>query len=211
MSKNHASSKPNRLLTIAKLSVRLSSRYLQPYSCAKSPHTFTQPQLMTCLILRAYLKTTYRGVIEILETSESLRETLGLKRLPHYSTLKYFADRSGTLEIIDAMLAELAKSVGKPEEPVAIDSTGLESTAASSYFETRRGRRQKKYVKLSIGVLCGSLMPASLVLGWGPSNDKSDAFALLMKTATTHHPSALYADAGYDAEWVHRFCRTSGK
>jgi hypothetical protein len=196
----------NRLVAVAKLSLRLSSKYLQPYSCVKSPHTFTQPQLMTCLVLRAYLKTTYRGVIEILETSETLRETLNLKRLPHYSTLKYFADRSGTLEIVDAMLAELAKQYGKPQEPVAIDSTGLETTAASSYFETRRGRKQKKYVKLSIGVLCGSLMPAGLVVGWGPSNDKADAFPLLVKTATAVHPSAVYADAGYDAEWVHYFC-----
>lgn len=201
------STKTNRLVAVAKLSLQLSRKYLQPYSCPKSPHRFTQPQLMTCLVLRAYLKTTYRGVIEILETSETLREKLGLRQLPHYSTLKYFADRSGTLEIVDAMLAELAQQFGQPEEPVALDSTGLETTAASAYFQTRRGRTQKKYVKLSIGVLCGSLMPAGLVLGWGPSNDKSDALPLLVKTATAVHPSAVYADAGYDAEWVHRFCR----
>ena len=198
---------PNRLLLVAKLSLRLAGKYMQPYSCHKSCHTFTQPQLMSCLILRAYLKTTYRGVIEFLEVSDDLRTTLGLKRLPHYSTLKYFADRSGTLEIVDAMLAELAQQCGESKEAVAIDSTGLETSAASSYFEMRRGGQRKKWVKLSIGVLCGSLMPAGLVVGWGPSNDKSEAFPLLMKTATTVRPSAVYADAGYDAEWVHRFCR----
>src|ERR1700729_4365456 len=186
-------SKPNnRLVAVARLSLRLAGKYLQPYSCAKSPHTFTQRQLMTCLILRAYLKTTYRGLVEILETSEMLRETLGLRRLPHYSTLKYFADRSGTLEIVDAMLAEIAKQFAQVDEPVALDSTGLETTAASSYFQTRSGRKQKKYVKLSISVLCGSLMPAGLVVGWGPCNDKSDAFPLLMKTATAVPPSAVY-------------------
>ncbi len=50
-----------------------------------------QEQLLTCLILRAYLKTTYRGVIEVLEVSDALRERLGLQALPHYSTLKKFA------------------------------------------------------------------------------------------------------------------------
>lgn len=44
--------------------MRLARKYLQPYSCAKSPHRFTQAHLMTCLVLRAYLKSTYRGVIE---------------------------------------------------------------------------------------------------------------------------------------------------
>lgn len=197
----------NRLVAVAKLSLRLAGRYMQPYSCPKSRHRFTQPQLMACLILRAYLKTTYRGVVEILETSEVLRDTLNLRHIPHYSTLKYFADRAGTLEIVDAMLAEVAREFGKPDEAVAMDSTGLETTSASAYFETRRGRPQRKYVKLSLGVLCSSLLPAGLVVGWGPSNDKADAYPLLMKTATTVHPRAMYADAGYDAEWVHRFCR----
>src|SRR6185295_11945119 len=97
------SKKNNILVAVASLSVRLSRKYMQPYSCAKSPHKFTQAQLMTCLVLRAYLKSTYRGVIEILDTSETLRQTIGLKTLPHYSTLKYFADRASTLDIVDAM------------------------------------------------------------------------------------------------------------
>src|SRR4051794_36047751 len=99
----------NTLVAVASLSMRLAAKYMQPYSCAKSPHKFIQSQLMTCLILRAYLKSTYRGIVEILDASEKLRHTLGLTELPHYSTLKYFADRPGTLAIIDAMLTEVAK------------------------------------------------------------------------------------------------------
>ena len=201
------SKKPNTLLTVAQLSLRLAGKYMQPYSCAKSRHTFTQPQLMTCLILRAYLKTTYRGVIDVLGASEQLQETIGLKKLPNYSTLKYFADRSGILEIVDAMLAEVAKQFVKESQEVAIDSTGLETTSASSYFQTRSGKQRKKYVKLSVGVLCGSMIPAGLVVGWGPCNDKLDALALLIKTGAVVKPAAVFADAGYDAEWVHRFCR----
>ena len=87
----------NILLEVATLSMRLSRKFLDPYSHPKSPHKFTQAQLMTCLVLKAYLKTTYRGVIDVLDASEKLRARIGLRRLPHYSTLKYFADRSGTL------------------------------------------------------------------------------------------------------------------
>jgi hypothetical protein len=41
----------------------------------------------------ACLKTTYRGVIEILEISEALPTELGMKqKLPHYNTLAKFCD-----------------------------------------------------------------------------------------------------------------------
>lgn len=205
------SKQSNRLAGVASLCMRLGSKYMQPYSHAKGPHKFTQSQLMTCLILRSYLKTTYRGVIEILELSEKLREIVGFKQLPHYSTLKYFADRPGTLEVVDAMLLEVAQQFIQEEEQVAIDSTGLETTSASSYFQTRSGRQRKKYVKLSVGVLCGSMIPAGLVVSWGPSNDKSDALPLLLKTRAAVSPAVLYADAGYDAEWIHAFCREDWK
>jgi len=61
--------KPSILLEVAALSMRLSAKYLQPHSSKYSLQKFTQSQLLTCLILRAYLKTTYRGVIEFLNRS----------------------------------------------------------------------------------------------------------------------------------------------
>lgn len=203
-----STSQVNVLLEVASLSMRLAKKYVEPYSHRNSPHKFTQQQLMTCLVLRAYLKTTYRGLIEILETSESLRQRIGLERLPHYSTLKKFADRSSVLEIIDAMLVDVvAQFAGEGDEEVAIDSTGMETTAASAHFKARSGRKGTKYVKLSVCVLAGSLLPASVVASWGPSSDKADAPELLAKSSTAVQPERLFADAGYDAEWVHEFCR----
>ncbi len=52
-----------------------------------------------------------------------------------------------------------------------------------------------------------SLLPSSVGLGWGPSNDKRDAPDLLVKASNVTHPDRLYTDAGYDADWVHQFCR----
>ena len=203
--------KHNRFIEVARLSMRLSGRDMQPYSHPKSPKKFTQAQLMTCLILRAYLKTTCRGVIEYLDTSDKLQKCLGLKRVPHYSTLKYFADRSDTQAIVDAMLADIVKQIveqsGEADRDVAIDATGVESTSASAYFCTRSGRKRKKYVKLSLCVTCGTMLPTSLVMSWGPCNDKAVARDLLEKTSAVVQPETLFADAGYDAEWVHQYCR----
>src|SRR5689334_6578617 len=83
-------SKPENLrwVRVVEFSLLVSRRHLASYSHRKSPHKFTQPQLMTCLILRALTKTTYRGLIEFLEVSPVLQEAMGLKSLPHFSTLQ---------------------------------------------------------------------------------------------------------------------------
>src|SRR5436305_776482 len=49
---------------VAALAMKLGGRHLADYGATRSRHDFTQRQLMSCLILRAYLKTTYRGVLE---------------------------------------------------------------------------------------------------------------------------------------------------
>jgi hypothetical protein len=41
----------------------------------------------------------------------------------------------------------------------------------------------------------------------GPSKDKRDARDLLVKSSVAAQLERLFADAGYDAEWVHEFCR----
>jgi hypothetical protein len=63
-------------------------------------------------------------------------------------------------------------------------------------------------VKLSVAVLTTSLLPLGAVLDWGPNNDKCQVWPLLQQSLSgSIKPSKLYADAGYDAEWVHGVCR----
>lgn len=196
---------------VAALAMRLGSRHLADYGATRSRHDFTQRQLMACLILRAYTKTTYRGVLELLAVSPSLRRELGLQdKLPHYSTLAKFSSRSQVLEIADAMIGSIGQAAFPgPEQPTAaaMDATGLETTTASAHFQCRRGGERRKWVKISTIVLCGSLLPMSLVMGWGPTNDKCQARSLMAKAQRVAMPDTLYADAGYDAEWIHVQCR----
>src|ERR1700743_1427986 len=95
---------------VADLSMRLSRRYLTDYGATTSRRDFTQRQLMTCLILRAYLKTTYRGGVDLLGGSAGLREQLGLQeKLPHYTALQKFSARSQVLAITQSLLVELVR------------------------------------------------------------------------------------------------------
>lgn len=202
---------------VGELAMRLGNQYLADYGATRSRHDFTQRQLMSCLILRAYLKTTYRGLVDFLQGHQGLRKALGMEeKLPHYTTLQKFSRRSQVLEIVDLMIGRIGKVAlrmvkQRGEVPaVAMDATGLETSTASTHYLTRKGQARRKWLKLSMTVVCGALFPLGLVVDWGPNNDKCQAAELLNKSqrATESEPlQRLYADAGYDADWIHAQCR----
>lgn len=195
---------------VARLAMRLSQPHLADYGATRSRHDFTQRQLLSCLIVRAYLKTTYRGVWEFLKISPNLRRELGLEdKLPHYTTLQKFSTRSQVVKIAQALIARIgSQAVEQSVHPAAaMDSTGLATTTASAYFQSRRGKRMRSWAKVSLIVLCGSLLPLAMVVDRGPSNDRVQVPELLQQAQATGPVERLYADAGYDAEWIHVQCR----
>jgi hypothetical protein len=196
---------------VAEMAMRLSQRHLADYGASRSRHDFTQRQLMSCLILRAYLKTTYRGVMEVLAVSETLRQRLGLTdKLPHYTTLQKFSARSQVLAIAQQLVATIgAQAAVQAPAPsaAAMDATGLARTTVSDYYCSRRGRRFRQWVKVSVVVLCGRLLPLGLVVDLKPTHDCVHARQLLEQVQAVAQPERLYADAGYDAEWIHVQCR----
>lgn len=196
---------------IAEMAMRLSQPYLADYGANTSRHDFTQRQLMTCLILRVYLKTTYRGVLDLLAASPPLREKLGLsEKLPHFTTLQKFSARSQVLAIAQKLVSEMGQQAvaRAPEQPeLAMDATGLARTTVSDYFTSRRGRKFRRWVKVAVVVIAGSLLPVALAIDLKPTHDCVQARALLAQTQSVVRPAKLYADAGYDAEWIHQHCR----
>lgn len=196
---------------VAEMAMRLGQRHLADYGARRSRHDFTQRQLMTCLVLRAYLKTTYRGVLEFLSLSPALRERLGLNdKLPHFTTLQKFSARSQVVAIAQKLVVAIGASVvQKPTMPqsAAMDSTGLTPTQASEYYYSRSGKRSRRWAKVSVIVWTASLLPLGLVVDMGPSNDRVQVPELLRQAQAVGQPQRLYADAGYDAEWIHAHCQ----
>ena len=206
----------SKIERVAGLAMKLGLKHLADYGSCKSRHDFTQQQLMSCLILKAYLKTTYRGVVDLLEGHAGLRRVLGLGvKLPHYTTLQKFSARQDVLAVADAMIGQIgvaALRAAGPGAAIAMDATGLETSNASAHFTSRAGGVRRKWKKISLTVVCGALLPLGLVLGEGPGNDKSQAPELLAKSFDAAEdggvlPAKLYADAGYDADWIHGVCR----
>ncbi len=198
-------SKDQQIVGIVRLSLRLARRHLRDYSHKKSPHKFTQPQLFACLILKAHLGCTYRRTEELLILMPAVREAIGLREVPRFTTLQIFADRPEIMGLVDSVLRSIGRAVSKAvPQDAAIDGTGMETTSASAHFVTRAGRKRGRYVKLLLAVLCASVIPCALVVDWGPSHDMRQAWALRSKLIATARPTVLWGDGAYDAEHWHR-------
>lgn len=75
-------------LKLVKVAYRAAEQALPAYSSHFSRKTFTQPQLFACLALKAFLRTDYRGVVTVLQDCPSLGEAIGLRGVPHFTTLQ---------------------------------------------------------------------------------------------------------------------------
>ena len=80
-------------IALAGAALEAGEAVLPPYSHPKSPHKYTQPQLFALLVLRQFFRLDYRAVTTWLKRWPELCRVLGLKRIPHYSTLCYAEDR----------------------------------------------------------------------------------------------------------------------
>lgn len=203
--------KKSAMEKVAELGFRLARPYMAEYGATRSRHDFTQRQLMGCLILKVYMNTTYRGLIDLLAGSTELRRCLALEeKLPHYTTLQKFSARTQVQAIAQKILSQIGRAVAAQAEgpvDVAMDSTGLTGSTASDYYQKRTGRRIRRWIKVSVLVACGSLLPLALVADVRSTNDCTHADLLLTQAQPVLQPRRLYADAGYDAEWIHQRCR----
>jgi hypothetical protein len=80
-------------IALAQAALEAGKEALADYSCAKSPHKFTQGQLFAMLVLKQFFKLDYRGTVEWISQWPKLRNALELKRVPNYSTLCYAEGR----------------------------------------------------------------------------------------------------------------------
>ena len=180
---------------------------MAPYGSRFSRHDFTQRQHLVILVLKTLQKTTYRGICDFLHASSDVRDAMGLKKVPHYTTIQKFADRAEIMPVIDAMLADLTRRMSKETPDMAIDSTGIESTCASRYYVSKRSPRESRYIKVSVAVLCGLCVPCAVVVDWGPGSDITQAPELIDKAMAVLTPRHVYMDKGYDCEGLHEQLR----
>jgi hypothetical protein len=84
------SKSPKQVLVEA---LKVAEASLPAYSHRFSPKKFTLHQLFACLVLKDFYGLTYRGVMGLLADGDSLCSAIGLKKIPHWTTLQKAADR----------------------------------------------------------------------------------------------------------------------
>jgi type I site-specific restriction endonuclease len=67
--------------------------HLQVYSCKYSKRKYTQHQLLALILLKEYLDKDYQDIVEIVELMDKVKTRIGLKPVPHFTTLHKFVAR----------------------------------------------------------------------------------------------------------------------
>ena len=80
---------------VARVALKMGNRVLPQYAHKFVPGKYTRPQLHGCLVLKRFFRTNYRGVCVLLEDLPSLREELGLRKVPHLATLQHAHAKTG--------------------------------------------------------------------------------------------------------------------
>ena len=151
-----------------------------------------------------------------------LGATIGLARVPHFSTFQKAAARLLVSRRVERLLDETIDAARRlrlmtPKVAiVAIDGTGFETRHISSYFVRRRERacktgyqttRYTRWPAANLACDCTSHLVVSVVTGRGPGPDDPYFQPVLKQAIRRVALRLVVADAGYDSEAAHVFAR----
>jgi hypothetical protein len=121
----------SRDVKAARLAYPLASRSIPRYWHPKSPHRFTQPQLVACVLLTVYLDLSYRDREAWLLATEKVYTMLELTWVPDPSTWSRSFQK---LHLSDwtALKDEVLRQLEVEAEGVASDRTSLRLAQASA-------------------------------------------------------------------------------
>src|SRR6202022_4639969 len=166
-------------LHVAREALAVATKALRPYAHKFSPKLYTQPQLFVCLVLKTFFKTDYRGLTTLLGDDADLRRTVGLRSVPHFTTLQKASRRLLRLPRARRLLgATIRRHLGRRRRVrrAAFDSTGLDCGHRSAYYVRRRSATSKqwqrvtyrRYAKLELAVDTVNHVVLACLPGRGP-------------------------------------------
>jgi hypothetical protein len=203
---------------VARQALAVATKVLRPYTHKFSPKLYTQPQLFVCLVLKTFFKTDYRGLTTLLREWPGLRGTVGLRSVPHFTTLQKASRRLLRLPRARRLLAATIRRQLRRRRRVrraAFDSTGLDCGHRSFYYIRRRCATSKRwqrvaysrYAKLELAVDTANHVVLASLAGRGPRPDTDRFVPLLKATLRQVRLDAVVADAGFDSEPNHQYAR----
>ena len=158
------------------------------------------------LVYKQFRKFTFEDLMTDLEDNLTLRAYLGLKKLPHYTTLIHFAKRL-PMSVLDKLIVAFNKLIPMPQK-VAIDATGISLDNASPHYCKRIGKPYEKrpYMKTTFIVDIERYLILVCKQRKKVRHDTIDAKPAIKKLSKHYHPEIIYGDRGYDDNDLFKQC-----
>jgi hypothetical protein len=203
---------------VARRALTVGHGALRCYAHKYSPKKYTQPQLFACLVLKVFFKTDYRGITVYLEDLPDLARILGLRAVPHWTTLHKAAGRLLRRRRVRRLLrGTVRRFLGRRRRVrrAALDSTGFDCGHTSHYYARRRTKganaqekvRYRRFAKLEAAFDCETHLILGAIPRRGPAVDTNRFIPLLDEALRQVNINTALADAGFDSEPNHRYAR----
>lgn len=195
---------PSKGLKFVQTCLGVVKRRVRKHSSKYSRKDYTQWQLLTLLCFMKRYRLKYREFWEILHTATKLLETLGLDKIPHWTTLNKFFLRL-TNKILTILL-ELSANSNVIE--ASIDASGYDRHYASKHY-VRRCKMTFGDLKVTKIIDVHRLSVHRIHCTTARMHDSRIILPLYRKVNAKIR--VLYGDGGYDAKFIRnslRFDRT---
>lgn len=176
------------------------------YLHEKSNHIFTIHQHVIMLVLRQYESKSYESFVEWLEVTTEVVQMLGIRSIPHFTTLQKAAARLSAV-LLHLAIGRFISMVCPGKIFAGADATGFEDGHAASYY-TYRSCLAHSYTKLSAGSDMVTQLVISVVVRHDATGHEIKHFpTILEEVVAVAAPWIFVLDRGYDAEWIHHIIR----
>lgn len=134
----------HKLVRIVRRQKRVLRRARYPLRGSRyANHLYTDHQHVVLLALRQHFRKPYRDFCDMIELCTPILKELGLRRVPHWTTLQKFSRRADTRRLERLLLGFLQEARLRVLY-LAVDSTGFSSTSASTYYTRVLESRKSK-------------------------------------------------------------------
>jgi hypothetical protein len=175
---------------------------LQLYYHKFSNKIYSNFQKLFLLVYKQFRKFTYEELSTDIESNPDLKAYLGLRKMPHYTTLVKFA-KGLPLQVIERLIWAFKTFVGDVKK-VAIDATGISLDNASLHYCKRIGlsTRKRPFMKASFIADIERYLILLPKLRKKSRHDTIDAKPMIKKFAEHYTPEVFFGDRGYDDEKI---------
>ena len=155
------------------------------------------------MAIKVYTRTTYRQITDLLQLSDRIKQYLGIKNVPHFTTLQKFFQKlpSSIFKTINQLILTLYPVKG---EIIALDGTWiLPMIMLINITQYIRAKERKSYVKNHIAIDIKTRLILNYATQRGPRSDTKFAISSIRQTRK-YNPHYILADRAYDTEPIRK-------